>query len=143
MRLTRDRRPLAHQAALVALFAALSAGLWFSWFAWDTEYQYNVATAEMSGPYAVWQGVGAFLCGVVVVGFAYRVLYFPVALLVLPASFTIAWVTTASAQDSSGLWAVGMILVAFGTTAGTAMMLGVAAAIGKAPRGNWGPTRRQ
>ncbi|THJ68604.1 hypothetical protein E8P82_01470 [Arthrobacter echini] len=132
MRLTRDRRrPPAQQFAWVALFAVLSAGLWFGWFAWDTEYQFNSATAEMTGPYAVWQGVGAFLCGIVVVGFAYRILFFPVALLVLPASFTIAWSTTAAAEDYSGLWVIGAILVAFGSTAGIALLLGVAALIEK------------
>jgi hypothetical protein len=73
--------------------------------------------------------VAAFLCGIVVVGLAYRLLHFVVALLVLPASFTLAWISTASAMDTSGLWAVGAVLVAFGTTFGTAVMLGLAAAV--------------
>lgn len=130
MRLTRsrDRRPL-EQWSSVVLIALLSAGLWFGWFSWDTEYQYDAATGEMTGPYEIWQGMAAFLCGIVVVGLAYRLLHFIVALLVLPASFTLAWISTASAIDSSGLWAVGAILVAFGTTFGTAVLLGIAAAI--------------
>lgn len=73
--------------------------------------------------------MAAFLCGVLVVGLAYRFLHFVVALLVIPASFTLAWVGTASAMDSSGLWVVGAILVALGTTLGTAVMLGTAAAV--------------
>lgn len=130
MRLTRnrDRRPFEQWSAVV-LIALLSAGLWFGWFAWDTEYQYDAATGELTGPYEVWQGVAALLCGIVVIGLAYRLLHFIVALLVLPASFTLAWISTASAIDSGGLWAVGAILVAFGTTFGTAVLLGIAAAI--------------
>lgn len=130
MRLTRssDRPPL-EQWSSVVLICLLSAGLWFGWFAWDAEYQYDAATGEMTGPYEIWQGVAAFLCGVVVVGLAYRLLRFVVALLIIPASFTLAWMSTASAMDSSGLWVVGAILVALGTTFGTAVMLGTAAAV--------------
>ncbi|WP_181419854.1 hypothetical protein [Arthrobacter psychrolactophilus] len=37
--------------------------------------------------------------------------------------------STAAVMDSSGLWVVGAILVALGTTFGTAVMLGAAAAV--------------
>ncbi|MHA7274671.1 hypothetical protein ACX80Z_14720 [Arthrobacter sp. TMT4-20] len=107
----------------------MSSGLWFGWFGWDSEYQFDSATGEMAGPYEVWQGVGALVCGVVVVGLAYRMLHFAVALLVIPASFTLAWISTASAMDLTGLWVVGAILVAFGTTFGTVVMLGAATAV--------------
>jgi hypothetical protein len=130
MRLTRSRdwSPLEQWSAVV-LIALLSAGLWFGWFGWDTEYQSDPDTGEMTGPYEIWQGVSAFLCGIVVVGLAYRLLHFVVALFELPASFTLAWISTASAVDSGGLWAVGAVLVAFGTTFGAAAMLGIAAAV--------------
>lgn len=113
----------------MALIGVLSAGLWYGWFAWDTEYEYDAATGRVTGPYAVWQGVGAFLCSIVVVWFAYRLLHFVVALLVIPAFFTFAWISTAVAMDSNGLWVVGAVLVAVGTPVGTALMLGIAAAI--------------
>ncbi|MBG6215614.1 hypothetical protein IWX75_000051 [Arthrobacter sp. CAN_A6] len=130
MHLTRTRhRSPAQQWAAVIVIALLSAGLWFGWFAWDTEYQYDAAAGRMAGPYATWQGVGAFLCGIVVVGLAYRLLRFVVALLVLPASFTLAWISTAAATDVTGLWVVGAVLVAFGTTLGSAVLLGIAAAV--------------
>ncbi|GAB3552458.1 hypothetical protein GCM10027404_23040 [Arthrobacter tumbae] len=109
--------------------AALSSGLWFGWFAWDTEYHYDPAAGEMAGPYELWQGIGAFLCSFVVVALAYRLLHFIVALMVVPASFTFAWISTAAATDDTGLWLVGALLVAFGTTAGAALMLGIAAAV--------------
>jgi hypothetical protein len=130
MCLTRSREwsPLEQWAAVI-LIGLLSAGLWFGWFAWDTEYQTNPVTGETSGPYEIWQGIGAFLCGVVVIALAYRLLHFVIALLVLPAAFTLAWISTASAMDTGGLWAVGAVLVAFGTTFGTAAMLGLAAAV--------------
>ena len=125
---SRDRPPL-EQWSFVVLICLLSAGLWFGWFGWDAEYQYDAATGEMTGPYEIWQGVAAFLCGIVVVGLAYRLVHFVVALLVIPISFTLAWISTASTLDSSGLWVVGAILVALGTTLGTAVMLGTAAAV--------------
>ena len=97
MRLTRsrDRSPL-EQGAAVVLIALLSAGLWFGWFGWDTEYQSDPDTGRMTGPYEIWQGVAALLCGIVVVGLAYRLLHFVVAVVVLSASFTLAWISTAS-----------------------------------------------
>ena len=129
MRLTRSpHRPPLEQWLSVVLISLLSAGLWFGWFGWDSAYQFDAATGEMAGPYEVWQGVGALVCGVVVVWLGYRMLHFAVALLVIPASFTFAWISTASAMDSNGLWVVGAILVAFGTTFGTVVMLGIAAA---------------
>ena len=130
MRLTRSRdwSPL-EQGAAVVLIALLSAGLWFGWFGWDTEYQSDPGTGRMTGPYEIWQGVAALLCGIVVVGLAYRLLHFVVAVVVLSASFTLAWISTASAMDASGLWAVGAVLLAFGATFGSAAMLGMAAAV--------------
>ena len=130
MHLTRIRhRPPVQQWLLVILVALLSSALWFGWFSWDTEYHYNAATGETGGPYQLWQGVGAFFYGLVVVALAHRLLHFVVALLVLPASFTLAWISTASSMDTSGLWAVGAVLVAVGTTVGSAVLLGLAAAV--------------
>ena len=127
MRLTRKRdRPPLEQWACVLLIALLTAGLWFGW---DTEYRTDPATGETTGPYEIWQGVAAFLCSLVVVGLAYRLLQFAVALLVLPISFTFAWISTASAVDSNGPWAVGAILVAVGSILGAAIMLGIAAGV--------------
>ncbi|WP_159616547.1 hypothetical protein [Arthrobacter zhaoguopingii] len=136
MHLTRnhDQSP-ARQWASVALIALLSAGLWVGWFAWDTEYQYDESTGEMAGPYAIWQGVGAFLCGIVVAGLAYRLLPFGVALLILPVSFTLAWIGTAAVNDVTGLWMIGAVLVAFGTTLGALVLLGIAAAVVPVHRG--------
>ena len=113
----------------MVLIALLTAGLWFGWFGWDTEYRTDPVTGEMTGPYEIWQGVAAFLCGLVVVGLAYRLLRFVVALLVLPLSFTLAWIAAASAMDSNGLWVVGAFLVAIGSTLGTGIMLGLAAGV--------------
>jgi hypothetical protein len=136
MHLTRNHhQPPARQWASVALIALLAAGLWIGWFVWDTEYQYNASTGELAGPYAVWQGVGAFLCGIVVAGFAYRLLPFGVALLVLPASFTLAWIGTAAVGDATGLWMIGAVLVAFGTTLAAVVLLGIAAALESLAKG--------
>jgi hypothetical protein len=130
MRLTRSRDwSVLEQCSAVVLVGLLSAGLWFGWFAWDTEYQTDRVTGETTGPYEVWQGVGAFLCGLPVIGLAYRLLHVVVAHLVLPAAFTLAWISTVSVVATGPLWPVGAVLVAFGTTIGTAVMLGLAVAI--------------
>ncbi|WP_434993230.1 hypothetical protein [Arthrobacter sp. Ld5] len=50
-------------------------------------------------------------------------------MLVLPASFTVAWISTAAAADVTGLWLVGAVLVAVGSVTGAALMLGMAAAV--------------
>ena len=136
MHLTRNHHQSpARQWASVVLIALLSAGLWVGWFAWDTEYQYDASTGEMAGPYAIWQGVGAFLCGIVVAGLAYRLLLFGVALLVLPVSFTLAWISTAAATDETGLWMIGAVLVTFGTALGSVVLLGIAAAVASMVKG--------
>lgn len=136
MRLTRNpNRPPGQQWGAVAVVAVLAAGLWFGWFGWDTEYQYDAATGRTTGPYEVWQGVGALLCGVVVAALAYRLLRFAVAVLVLPAFFTLAWIITAAAADSSGLWVIGAVLVAVGSVLGAGLLLGIAATLNAVLRG--------
>lgn len=42
---------------------------------------------------------------------------------VLPLAFTAAWISTAAAHDSTGLWAVGALLVLTGTLAGTVLVV--------------------
>ncbi|MFC3299388.1 hypothetical protein FJV46_13475 [Arthrobacter agilis] len=115
--------------ALVLLIGVLSAALWYGWFAWDTEYQYDRATGRMGGPYAIWQGVGAFVCSIFVFWLAQRLLRFIVAFLVMPSCFTLAWITTAASADVTGLWLVGAILVAVGSAMGSAVMLGLITAV--------------
>ncbi|KNC18783.1 hypothetical protein AC792_10195 [Arthrobacter sp. RIT-PI-e] len=130
MGLTRNRDlPPLQQLLLVIVMVLLSAGLWYGWFAWDTEYYLDASTGEMAGPYRVWQGVGAFLCGIVVMIVAYRTLHIGVALVVLPASFTLAWISTAAADDVTGLWMVGAIMVAVGSFLGAAVLLSLTAAV--------------
>ena len=128
----RDLSPL-EQWGFVVLFGLLSAGLWFGWFAWDTDYQYHgyyaTSTGERTGPYESWQGIGAFLCSLPVIGLAYRILHFVVALVILPMSFTLAWISTASVIATGPLWAVGAMYVAVGTTGGVAILLAIAAGI--------------
>lgn len=55
MGLTRNRDlPPLQQVLLVLLVALLSAGLWYGWFAWDTDYHYDAAAGRTVGPYQVW-----------------------------------------------------------------------------------------
>ncbi|GAB3517415.1 hypothetical protein GCM10027402_00730 [Arthrobacter monumenti] len=112
------RNPKIHPAKQMGLTVALAvfaAALWVGWFAWDTTYQRDRVTGELSGPYEVWQGIGCFLCAVVVVAAATRLLRAAVVIAVMPLAFTAAFALTVVPSDESGLAGVGVILIGLGT----------------------------
>lgn len=100
-----------------------SAGAWFAWMGWDQEYQVDPMTGLESGPYEAWQVIG---CGITLLAVAV-----PASwgrhwkAVLLPPSFALAWSVTAAAQDMTGLWRVGAIMVLIGSSVGTAVILGV------------------
>lgn len=106
----------------VAFVVLGSAAAWFGWMGWDQEYWVDPDTGMEHGPYRAWQVIG---CGVTLVALAVwtsRSRFWPTVLL-LPPSFTLAWSVTAS-EDDTGLWLVGAIMVAIGSTVGTLIVLG-------------------
>ncbi len=93
-----------------ALLALTAAACWWTWMGWDRP------------PYEVWQVAGCAVCLLAVGVLAARRLPLWVVIPVLPLAFTAAWVSSASAYDSSGLWGVGAVLVFAGTFVVTAVV---------------------
>ncbi|MBO0596711.1 hypothetical protein I2485_04450 [Nesterenkonia sp. E16_7] len=112
-----------------AVFVILgSAGAWFAWMGWDQEYQVDPVTGLASGPYEAWQVIG---CGITLLAVAVPASWGRhwKAALLLPPSFTLAWSVTAAAEDMTGLWMVGAVMVLIGSSLGTAAILGVTGAV--------------
>ena len=80
------------------------------------------ATGATTGPYAVWQVVGAVLTLVVVAAVAGWLLSPVLVVPVMTVAFTAAWSGHAAATDDSGLWVVGAVLVLLGTGVGSTLV---------------------
>jgi hypothetical protein len=111
----------------------LAAGTVFAWWAWlgrDTEMQLDPATGDYSGPYTTAQVAGLVLTlvALLVVAVLARVPALPAAA-VMTVAFTGAWTAQAAAEDESGLFLVGAILVLAGMTAGTTVVALLTAAV--------------
>jgi hypothetical protein len=118
-----------------ALSAAIVAGTYWAFLGWDRRKDLNPATGELTGPYQPWQVIG---CGAVLTLLAFeagrRGRIWPVALVlptVLTASFAIS---AATDSESDGLWPIGAALVALGSSAGTAAVAALGAALAQARR---------
>ncbi|NEN76912.1 hypothetical protein G3T38_01335 [Nocardioides zeae] len=112
--------------------AVLSAAAWFGWMGWDDEYQVDTATNQVSGPYEAWQVVGCVVT-LLVVGVVAARWWRPFATAtVLSLAFTVAWSVTAAAEDDTGLWGVGAVLVLVGTAAASLLVAAVVAAVATA-----------
>ena len=106
----------------IALFA-LSAGLWWGWFGWDTEYDVDPATGTASGPYEAWQVSGCVVAWAVLGWIGNRMLPPVTVIVLMPLAFTAAFAISAAQADDSGLWIVGAMLIAFGTVIATALFV--------------------
>lgn len=116
--LTRAQRALETAGVI-----ALGAGLWLGWFAWDTGYQIDPATGAASGPYEPWQVIGCVFSWVALGWIANKLLAPAIVILAMPAGFTGAFAVTVGTSDYTGLWMIGAILIAFGTLAGTVLLV--------------------
>ncbi|SBT45713.1 hypothetical protein [Micromonospora auratinigra] len=101
------------------LVAAATVGAWFAWLSWDVGYRVDPETGATSGPYAVWQVVGCVLTLVLIAALGGWWLSPWLVVPVLAVAFTAAWSVHAASTDSTGLWAVGAVLVLLGTAAGS------------------------
>lgn len=113
-----------HRQVLGAfVVAVLAAGLWFAWMGWDSTYQTDPVTHEVSGPYQAWQVIG---CGVSLIILLVGALLLKVRPIVacsaLTVAFTAAWTVTAAARDDSGLFVVGAFLLFVGLALGCALV---------------------
>ncbi|MDN3481824.1 hypothetical protein QMA10_07790 [Arthrobacter sp. APC 3897] len=108
----------------VAVLAAAGA-LWFAWLGWDTAYDVDPETGNLSGPYEWWQVAGLVLSAGGLVLTARR--FLPAAALVPAAALGLAGGFAFSARaDDSGLAAVGVVMILCGAAAGTAILLALA-----------------
>ncbi|AEV82123.1 hypothetical protein ACWT_1107 [Actinoplanes sp. SE50] len=110
--------------------AVLSALSWLAWMGWDHEYQTDPATGVTSGPYEAWQVIGCALTLLAVFAGAMAAGVRPVLVSVaLPLAFTAAWTVTAAADDTTGLYAAGALLLLLGLGAATVVASAITAAI--------------
>ncbi|WP_215543967.1 hypothetical protein [Amycolatopsis sp. CA-230715] len=106
----RKRPRLPWLVGTGVLTAATSAGLWWLCRGDDPKH---MAPAL----------VGGCVVGLAAITVASAtVLPTPVVVLCVAAPFTVAWSMTASASDDSGLWGVGALFLAVGTSAGAALV---------------------
>lgn len=120
-----------------------AAAMWFAWLGWDHEYYYVDGVAQ--GPYRGWQVVGCALSLAIGAVIAYlMVRRLAAALLVTIATtigFVVPWTADAASEDDSGLFAVGALLLVFGSLAGIGALLLITHAIVQ-PRKAFVPTPR-
>jgi hypothetical protein len=110
--------------------AALSVLAWYAWLGWDTQYQIDPVTQAASGPYEAWQVVGCALTLLAVFVGALLAGARPLlASIALTLAFTAAWTVQAAANDETGLYGVGMMMILVGLTVATTVVGYVVAAI--------------
>jgi FtsH-binding integral membrane protein len=118
--LPRDSRPILIRVVLAISLGVLSALCWWGWFTWQS----NIDT-----DYQVWQGVGCVL-SLLALGIAAPVVVRPgLAILAMTVGFTLAvgidWVP----DDETGLSAVGVAMLGFGTAIGSCPVILLADAV--------------
>jgi len=116
-------------AGLLAL-AAATVFVWWAWLGRDTTMQLDPETGNYSGPYTTGQVAGAVLtlAALLVAAVLLRLPALPAAA-VMTVAFTAAWTAQAAAEDETGLFLVGTILVLGGMAAGTTVVALLTAAV--------------
>ncbi|XVU21169.1 hypothetical protein ACQPZJ_28310 [Actinoplanes sp. CA-054009] len=102
--------------------AVLTLAAWAGWLGWESGYETDPETGAVSGPYAWWQVAGCVLTLIVIAAVAARWAHPLVVAAVMTVVFTAAWSAKAAGSDESGLWVVGAVLVAVGTSAGSVLV---------------------
>jgi hypothetical protein len=107
------------------LLAAATVATWYAWLGRDTEYQVDAA-GQASGPYTTAQVAGCVLTLAALLVAAVLLRVHPlVAAATMTVAFTAAW-TVPAAEDETGLFLVGAILVFVGMAAGSTVVALVA-----------------
>ena len=120
-RMSTERTPV--RSLLIALgLAVLSVGTWWAFLGRDDTRDVDPVTGSTTGPYEAPQVIacGLVLVGLVAAGTVVLPPWPAVGAVAVP--FTAAWGVNAAAQDDSGLWVVGGVLVLLGTVAGGALV---------------------
>jgi hypothetical protein len=109
---------LARVVPASVLLAAATVGSWAGWLSWETGYRTDPVTQTVSGPYSWWQVAGCVVTLAVLAGVAGRWLNPLLIAPIMAIAFTAAWSVPAAADDETGLWVVGAMMVFAGTAAG-------------------------
>lgn len=128
-----EERPRSRSVQF-ALSVAAGALVWAGWLGWDTTATYDVVTRQVESPYVTLQVLGcALTVGVVTAVLGARWWWAAVAGGV-SVGFWLGWTTQAGASDSTGLYLVGSLLLAFGLAAGTPFAAFVGRVLARARR---------
>ncbi|MGW0251853.1 hypothetical protein ACWDYH_35010 [Nocardia goodfellowii] len=115
-----------HRIAVLAVLAVFCAVMWAAWLGWDNDYYY--ADGVEQGPYRPVRVIGCGACVVLASIAAFLYLRRPTAIPVVAAAavlgFAVPWAGNA-AQDSTGLWAVGLMFLLIGGGLGLVSVLAV------------------
>lgn len=115
--------PLPSPLRLLLLIVVLAGGAALSyegWLGWDRQYDIDPVTGNYSGPYQAWQVVGCVLTIAVLATGAGLLRRPGLAVAVVPVVFMLLWSRDAARTDDSGMWAIGAIMLAFGSLSGVA-----------------------
>lgn len=123
MRHGRRLPGLAFAAVAAVVVVAVTALAYAAFFAWDTRRDVDPVTGAVSGPYQPWQVISCAAVLVILAGLTVRFGRHRALVFLIPATFTLCWAIQAANSPGDGLWPVGAILVAFGTTAGAALFM--------------------
>ncbi|QNE75884.1 hypothetical protein F0344_15690 [Streptomyces finlayi] len=122
----RQRRMnLLAQLGAVLLMAVATAAVWAAWLGWD-QHRDVQPDGSTTGPYEAWQVIGLVLTLLAAVYWATSKRYFAGAVLGTTAGLTVAAFYDWS-DDSSGLFMIGVGLVAIGSFVVTAVVTAVIA----------------
>lgn len=126
----RNRLPLPapQQLATLAL-AGIAMAAWAAWLGWDQHRDVH-PDGSTTGPYAAWQVIGLVLTLVAPVCWAASRRYTVAAVFGTTAGLTVATAYDWS-DDASGLFVIGVAMVAIGSLAVTGLLTLVTTAVSK------------
>lgn len=107
------------------ILGSCAALCWFAWLAWDRTYQLDPVTGVASGPYETRQVLGAVVTLAVLASVGALWAGPRETILSLTIGFTAAWSASAAADDDTGLWVVGALLVLAGMALGVGLVTSI------------------
>ncbi|MFF3886110.1 hypothetical protein [Streptomyces sp. NPDC001914] len=116
----REARKRISQAPAVLVLAGLTAAAWAGWLGWDQQRDVQ-ADGSTTGPYEAWQVIGLGLTLLALVYWAASRAYVSAAVVGTTAGLAVAAYLDWS-DDSSGLFVIGVGLVAIGSLVVTGLL---------------------
>lgn len=117
---------------LVVITAIAYAGL----LGWDTSYQTDPVTGEVTGPYQAWQVITLALVIGALAAWAGWYGHLVLALVVIPTTLVVAFLAlTVRGQDETGLFIAGALFLLVGSAFGVGVAGELAALLARRSRG--------